>query len=451
MTVTAYQTIPSALAHLFRADPQWNPDPVADLPWLALSGALAAGVCLLAVTLWRAASHEHRLAGIAASVVLAVMFSPVAEQYHYLLIVPAIAVAVEAQGWRGADGGPRYTTDLRPRCACIAGGAPIVLAVAIQVGRPRTSGGRSVCVSSIDRGAGAVGTTRGPGTITSGEQRADFIGGRRTPLRRAVVCPACCPLAAVGCSRRVLRGHCRVESRQLCSRPRRRSADHVGVAQAGDERRAGLRSRHRPSRCGPSILPEFAGAELPSGHGLRGRGHRHLASSLAVACRRCRTHRVDDVVCVALVWLVGGDADRCDLDLLAVESIDTEPRPPLLALAQSGRYDLVVVALLWVTLLLLQACVVRPRRLTAILVGVCAGLTMLTQFYGIAAVILTATVYVMRWGRATWREPVPRWSALACLLVLVPYGVFVISISRHSRRRPLSRDRVCSFSTRDSG
>src|SRR5687768_16319200 len=106
--------------------------------------------------------------------------------------------------------------------------------------------------------------------------------------------------------------------------------------------------------------------------------------------------------------------------------IGTEPRPPLLALGQSGRYDLVVVALLWATILLLQSCLVRPRRTTAVLVGVFAGLTVLTQFYGIAAMVLTAVVYVMRWGRAVWREAVPRWSAVGFLLVLAPYGVFIL-------------------------
>ena len=32
MTVTAYQTIPAVFAHLLRADPQWNPDPLANRP-----------------------------------------------------------------------------------------------------------------------------------------------------------------------------------------------------------------------------------------------------------------------------------------------------------------------------------------------------------------------------------------------------------------------------------
>ena len=105
--------------------------------------------------------------------------------------------------------------------------------------------------------------------------------------------------------------------------------------------------------------------------------------------------------------------------------IGTEPRPPLVALGHSGRYDLLVVAFLWATIVLLHACLLRPRRITATLAGVSAALATLTQFYGIAAVILIAVAYIMRWGRAVWREAVPRWSVLGCLLVLLPYGVFV--------------------------
>lgn len=95
MTVTAYQTIPAVFAHLLRADSQWNPDPLANLPALAPILSIVTGASLLAVTLWRATANEQRLAAVAASMVLAVLYSPVAEQYHYLLIVPSVAVAAE--------------------------------------------------------------------------------------------------------------------------------------------------------------------------------------------------------------------------------------------------------------------------------------------------------------------------------------------------------------------
>jgi hypothetical protein len=100
MAVTAYQTIPAVFAHLLRADSQWNPDPLANLPTLALVLTIITGGSLLAVTMWQAAKEKHRLAAVAASTVLAVMFSPVAEQYHYLLVVPSVAIAVERHGVR---------------------------------------------------------------------------------------------------------------------------------------------------------------------------------------------------------------------------------------------------------------------------------------------------------------------------------------------------------------
>lgn len=123
--------------------------------------------------------------------------------------------------------------------------------------------------------------------------------------------------------------------------------------------------------------------------------------------------------------------------------IDTEPRPPLLALAQSGRYDLLVVAWLWATIVLLQACLARPRRTTAFFVGVFAGLAALTQFYGVAAVVLAAAAYAMRWGPAVWREAAPRWTALGCLLVIVPYGAFILlDVDTFARQAALQGPRV---------
>jgi hypothetical protein len=100
MTVTAYQTIPSMLAHFLRADPHWNPDPITNRPALCLTLTLLSGGVLLVITVWRSAREEHRLAAVAAAIVLAVLLSPVGEQYHYLLVVPSIAIAMELAGLR---------------------------------------------------------------------------------------------------------------------------------------------------------------------------------------------------------------------------------------------------------------------------------------------------------------------------------------------------------------
>jgi hypothetical protein len=95
MTVTAYQTIPSMFAHLLRPDPQWNPEPLANLPALAVVLSILGGASMLGITVWRATTTEQRLGAVAASIVLAVLYSPLAEQYHYLLIVPSVVVAIE--------------------------------------------------------------------------------------------------------------------------------------------------------------------------------------------------------------------------------------------------------------------------------------------------------------------------------------------------------------------
>ena len=107
-TVTAHQTIPAALAHLMRMDPQWNPHPAfANVPLLVFL-APATSFVLLVVTARTILKAQDPTAGIAASIVLSILVSPLGEQYHYLLLVPSCAVAIEL----AADGGGRRTAML---------------------------------------------------------------------------------------------------------------------------------------------------------------------------------------------------------------------------------------------------------------------------------------------------------------------------------------------------
>lgn len=93
--VTAYQTVNGFFQHFFRFDAQWNPAPLMDVPWLAALGSLGITISLLAITWFRSRriSIEQSLG---AAIVLSVILSPQAEQYHFLiLIVPLIVLVVE--------------------------------------------------------------------------------------------------------------------------------------------------------------------------------------------------------------------------------------------------------------------------------------------------------------------------------------------------------------------
>lgn len=111
---TAYQTTQSLLARLFLYDAQWNPAPVADLPWLAESLWWLVTLSTLGLTilaLWRsgtrgAARGPHspawQLLAPCAPVPLASALAPIAEGYHYALcLFPILVVtAVTFQAWR---------------------------------------------------------------------------------------------------------------------------------------------------------------------------------------------------------------------------------------------------------------------------------------------------------------------------------------------------------------
>jgi hypothetical protein len=93
--VPAYQTIGGFFERLLRYDEVWNQAPVANLPWLATALTVASATALVLLIVRRAPSIG--LPAAAASAILSgVLLSPVAEQYHYLLAVPAAAVALEA-------------------------------------------------------------------------------------------------------------------------------------------------------------------------------------------------------------------------------------------------------------------------------------------------------------------------------------------------------------------
>jgi hypothetical protein len=95
--VTAYQTIRGLTGHLLISDPYWNPRPVADLPTLAhvLAIGLVAGA--FGVTTWiqRLDSEVHAERALTVGMVVSLIATapPVAENYHYVLVFPAVVIA----------------------------------------------------------------------------------------------------------------------------------------------------------------------------------------------------------------------------------------------------------------------------------------------------------------------------------------------------------------------
>jgi len=92
ISVTAYQTLPGFVHHLFAYDPVWNPLPLVNsagfavvLNWLiTFVFMIAAGVAS-----WKASLEWLFCIGLILSLILV----PVAEQHHYVLLFPAFLLA----------------------------------------------------------------------------------------------------------------------------------------------------------------------------------------------------------------------------------------------------------------------------------------------------------------------------------------------------------------------
>lgn len=87
--LSAYQTVSGLWQHLLRADAAFNPQPVADLHWLATAGTLLTMAAACAALLLNRLSPQVQYA---AALVLTVLLSPLAEQYHYLLVLLPFAL-----------------------------------------------------------------------------------------------------------------------------------------------------------------------------------------------------------------------------------------------------------------------------------------------------------------------------------------------------------------------
>jgi hypothetical protein len=108
IAMTAYQSVPGFLAHLFRFDPEWNRAPVVDVPWLVLPLTLGVAAFIAGVTAWRTWTAKSTTAGkdtghvgsaLAAWVMLSIFLNPAAADYHYTLaVVPAFLLLIRFAG-----------------------------------------------------------------------------------------------------------------------------------------------------------------------------------------------------------------------------------------------------------------------------------------------------------------------------------------------------------------
>jgi hypothetical protein len=95
--VSAYQTVAGLFGHLFVLDPHWNQHPIAHCPAVAmLSTILVSTAVLLKSVQWRRLDDSHEAMALSLGMFdsLIVSLSPVAEGYHYMLVLPAVMIAV---------------------------------------------------------------------------------------------------------------------------------------------------------------------------------------------------------------------------------------------------------------------------------------------------------------------------------------------------------------------
>ena len=100
-------------------------------------------------------------------------------------------------------------------------------------------------------------------------------------------------------------------------------------------------------------------------------------------------------------------------------------RPPLLSLAQSGRYDALLIGLWWLTVLVFTSHLREPRRSTAVAAGLLAGTTALTQFYGAGILACCAAALLLVRRRQEARGLHVRGVVIGALIPILAYAAYV--------------------------
>jgi hypothetical protein len=94
--VSAYQTVTSLLGHLFVYDPTWSPHPIANWPLLARISTMAVTIVAIVQSVryqrLSADSLPARALSLGMFGALIVSLAPVAERYHYVLVLPTVII-----------------------------------------------------------------------------------------------------------------------------------------------------------------------------------------------------------------------------------------------------------------------------------------------------------------------------------------------------------------------
>lgn len=138
--VAAYQTLTSLFGHLLVLDARWNPHPIADQHWLATALTLLAAGALFVISVrvqrLGGARLDERLLSLAMVTALIVSTAPIAESYHYVLVLPAVVIAF----WWALH---RRLT-LASRSILAAAGALLVVPLRLYTASTISSGGLAI-------------------------------------------------------------------------------------------------------------------------------------------------------------------------------------------------------------------------------------------------------------------------------------------------------------------
>ena len=120
----AYQTVNGFVRHLFTYDTAWLPHPlVVAPPWIIAVISIGANLLLIlaAVLAFRKAGEGEQLLAYGGAIAAGVMTAPLAEEYHYVLLLPLLfGLAGKCAAWRMRGGRPGLPEALGAAGALVA-------------------------------------------------------------------------------------------------------------------------------------------------------------------------------------------------------------------------------------------------------------------------------------------------------------------------------------------